>query len=254
MAHILITGSSGFVGSHTLAVWPEGDVLIPVTRADADLRDASAFVELLERRRPDVVVHLAWVASSTHSYRDDPANADLARAALAAARWCLRHDVRFLATGSVLDDGPGTDAYSAAKRDLRQRLALELETEAATWLRPYYVFDPVEGHPAVLRAALDARGDDRSVDLARPMARHDFIHVDDVARAVVTSVHHDLRGVVEIGSGHLHTVSELVEGSGARWRPSSGAVANVHSEMAADVKLLLQTGWKPYDTERYFHA
>lgn len=253
MAHVLITGASGFIASHTLMAWPEDDVVTAVSRVDADLGDEQAFVALLERVRPDVVVHLAWVASGTPDYRGRPENAALAQAAMSAARWCRQADVRFVAAGTVLDDGSSADAYATAKQALRKGIAREIETDVVTWLRPYYVFDPVLGRPGVLRAATHARAEDSAVELARPEARHDFVHVGDVARAVIAAVRHDLRGVVEIGSGRLRRVSDLVEAAGARWVHGPRADDEIHDETAADVTRLLRTGWAPDETERFFH-
>ena len=76
----------------------------------------------------------------------------------------------------------------------------------------------------------------------------DFLHVDDVARALVAVAESDLVGAVNIASGRPVTVREIVERLGA----SSGAPSSWSSALpyapgdpmvvAADVAKLASTG------------
>jgi dTDP-4-dehydrorhamnose reductase len=57
---VLVTGSAGQLGADIVAALTSaGEVCIPVTRADADLVDASALMALLARERPDAIVNCA---------------------------------------------------------------------------------------------------------------------------------------------------------------------------------------------------
>jgi nucleoside-diphosphate-sugar epimerase len=252
VAHVLITGASGLLGRHTVAAWLPAVERTLVDSRTHDLLTSGVFGQLIRELRPDVVLHLAWTASSTPGYRTSTANAGWRSASHEAARTCLDLGIQFVATGTVVDDGPGADAYTDAKAALRADLGDEIDAGHVTWLRPHYVFDPDEPSPAVLRAAGAARVAGRPVELATPEATHDFVHAADVGRAVVAAVVHGLDGIVDIGSGRLRTVSALVEAGGARWTATGPSTHNRHGGARADTALLRTTGWLPSDTERYF--
>ena len=59
-ARVLVTGGSGFLGQHVCRrLTAVGATPMSVGRADADLTDRAATEALLDRLRPDVVVHCA---------------------------------------------------------------------------------------------------------------------------------------------------------------------------------------------------
>ena len=62
-----------------------------------------------------------------------------------------------------------------------------IDAGASLGSRPYYVFDPDEPSPAVLRARA-ARAAASAVAARDALSEHDFVHVADVGRAVVASV------------------------------------------------------------------
>jgi len=73
---IAITGAAGLFGHGLVAAFSSRHNVIPMTRADADITDAEAVRVLLERIRPEVVVHPAGIPDL------DIADADPARAQL----------------------------------------------------------------------------------------------------------------------------------------------------------------------------
>lgn len=59
---VLLTGGNGMLARAIAAAWEDvgrSDELIPITRADADLRDQSAVRELFAATSPDMVIHAA---------------------------------------------------------------------------------------------------------------------------------------------------------------------------------------------------
>jgi dTDP-4-dehydrorhamnose reductase len=73
---IAITGAAGLFGHGLAAAFSSRHTVIPLTRADADITDAEAVRALLERIRPEIVVHPAGIPDL------DIADADPARAHL----------------------------------------------------------------------------------------------------------------------------------------------------------------------------
>ena len=73
---IAITGAAGLFGHGLVAAFSSRHTVFPLTRADADITDAEAVRGLLERIRPEIVVHPAGIPDL------DIADADPARARL----------------------------------------------------------------------------------------------------------------------------------------------------------------------------
>ena len=213
--HVLITGAGGLIGRSVHEALPVGLEVRAARSADVDLLEPGAFADLIQATRPGAVIHLAWVASSTPGYRTSPDNSRWRAATREAVSAAADAGIPFIATGSAVDALPGADAYTVAKAGLRTDLTDLIGTGRLTWLRPYYVFDPAAPSPAVLRAALDAQQRGEKVRLREPYARHDFVHVRDVALAVVAVLENRLTGVVDVGLGALTAVHTLVEKFGA---------------------------------------
>lgn len=252
MATVLITGAAGLIGRHALSAWPDDLERVTISHRDHDLLAAGEFDRLISTEQPEVVLHLAWSASSTPGYRSHPDNASWRRVSAAAARSCARAGIGFVGLGTVVDDRAGGDPYTESKRGLRADLADLIGDGRITWLRPFYVFDPETPSPAVLREAMAARDGGRPAVLQSPDARHDFIHAADVGTAVVTAVRQGLRGAIDIGSGDLHRVSDLVAAVGGTWTEDPAATPATHADSAADSGALRQAGWTPVHTERFF--
>jgi GDP-4-dehydro-6-deoxy-D-mannose reductase len=74
---VMITGAGGFVGRHLAAAlrerhpdWRQDPPAAPGASGGLDVTDAEAVSQWIERRRPDIVVHLAAVAAVTTSVKD----------------------------------------------------------------------------------------------------------------------------------------------------------------------------------------
>ncbi len=252
----LITGATGLIGRAVLKGWTDAELEpVPLDRSTDDLLVPGTASAVIRRLRPQVVVHLAWVASGTPGYRSSADNAGWLAATLELTQACAKHNALLLATGTPLDREPAdTDAYSAAKSALWQALSSQVAAGNVGWLRPFYVIDPARRRPALVDQALAAHEAGQPITLLTPDSRHDFVHVEDVATAVRTAAGHRLAGEIEIGSGRLRAVHELVEALGVTWQagdpPPDSSPPHAHE--AANVARLVDLGWSPITTEELF--
>ena len=203
--------------------------------------------------RPNILLHLAWVASGTPGYRDHADNDAWATATTFLAQECRSKVIWFIATGSTAElDDQDASAYAKAKRAAWFGVSNGVESGTSTCLRPHYVFDPRLRRPAVMLEIQNARAEHRPPVLAHPEQAHDFIHVADVASAIRAVLTCGLRGVISIGSGRTRTVADLVRASEAEIStPSAEAIT---MGRAADVPDLHSVGWRPEQTEEYFNG
>jgi nucleoside-diphosphate-sugar epimerase len=252
----LITGASGLIGRHVMRQWDvEGLRAQAVAHERDDLLEPGVPTALVERVRPEVVVHLAWIASGSPAYRSSDDNERWLRSTLELARVCDAVGARLLATGTPVDgalDSP--DAYSSAKARLWHELRPAVDEGRIGWLRPYYVFDEERRRPALLAHALAAHEQGVPVVLRTPESEHDFIHASDVGRAVVLAAQHRLAGELPIGSGHLRRVCDLVGALGIAWtvEGSTGDGTRPQLHDAADSHRLRELGWVPTRTDELF--
>ncbi|KJL41236.1 GDP-L-fucose synthase family protein [Microbacterium trichothecenolyticum] len=73
---VLLTGGNGMLARAIGQAWEasgRNDELVPVTRADADLRDQTAVRELIADRQPDLVIHAAAKVGGIAANVADPA-------------------------------------------------------------------------------------------------------------------------------------------------------------------------------------
>lgn len=253
MAHrVLITGSTGLLGRWVLRYWPDGLERVAISHRRMDLTNPETFLSAIDRVQPDLLLHLAWTASGTPHYRSSSDNAAWMTTSMAAAKHCLEHGIHFVGTGTGIDHLPPVDAYSRSKAELRAALSHEIASEAVTWLRPFFVFDVAAERPRLVADTQNALRNDAPVLLQSPWTRHDFVHASDVGSAIVACMSHDLRGAIDIGSGQLRSVAELVEACGASWQSVARQAHTTQADVAANLKVLGTTRWTPSTTDDFF--
>ena len=251
MAATLVTGASGLIGAHFMRAF-EGDTIVAIPHSEADLLAEGVMAELVAHHRPVTVVHLAWCASGSPGYRTSGDNALWLDRSVDLLAACRRFGAHLVLTGTVSDDGSGTDAYSRSKAELRGIAREAAAHQSLSFVRPHYVFDPDRGRPQLIADALAAARAEVPVELADPYARHDFIHAADVANALLLVIRHRLLGEVDIGSGNLHEVREVVSAAGVSWVSRNPEATNPRTSPAADIARLVDQGWRPQQTVQFF--
>jgi nucleoside-diphosphate-sugar epimerase len=255
-ARALITGATGLIGVHLIEQWSDHDLKpVVVDHRSDDLLERGVPARLVDRVQPSVVIHLAWSASGTPGYRTSDLNNQWLDASNELAEACQRTGARLIATGTILDSVSWQgDAYATAKYRLRESLTPMVADGQATWVRPYYVFDPARKRPTVVADAMEALSTGTAVSLRSPESAHDFIHAADVARAILVVAQHELHDVIPIGSGTSRKVRELVAALGVEWRAEPSSAPETHDHEIADTTVLRKHGWTPSATDLVFHG
>ena len=259
---LLLTGGRGFIGSRTSEALAETEwqvILAEDICPDADLHIPAVISELLEVSKPDRVLHLAWAASGTAGYRDHPDNPQWVETTVRLAEECGNASIGFIGTGSVVEIGEsGSDLYTRAKSELWEALSPKIFNSEIAWLRPHYVFDPKARRPDLMNEIARALDNGERPILKSPSELHDFVHVTDVARAIALVVDLNLSGLIQIGSGTLHSVAEFASAAGVRITEFAEAkrLAKRFEQQEpgrlADISKLQEVGWRPSFTEQFF--
>jgi GDP-L-fucose synthase len=243
---VLVTGGAGFLGRHvveTLKKRGSREVVVPRSR-EYDLTHEHAVQTLLERARPDLVIHLAAVVGGIGANQDNPGKFlydNLIMGALLMEHARRTGVGKFVALGTVcaypkfapipfreenLWDGypEETNApYGLAKKMLlvqaqayRQQYGFN-----AIYLLPVNLygpadnFDPRSSHviPALIRKCFEAVDQDRPeiVVWGTGKATREFLYVADCAEGIVLAAEtYDGPEPVNLGAGEEISIAELV--------------------------------------------
>ena len=242
---IIVTGAGGLLGSALVDyLGAEGyESVVGLRRADADLLDTAATFAEFERRRPDHVFHAAArvygvMGSMKHQGLSFYENSMINMNVIEAARRSGARKVTAMGTGSVYPfpspglplkedmiflgrPHPAQAGYANAKRAMLAMLEDYEERYGLNWayivsanlFGPRDKFDVEFGNvvPSLIKKFYDAKKSGGNVTVwGDGSAQRDIIYVEDAARAAL-AVMTKLSGPVNVGSGHVYRIRDVVE-------------------------------------------
>ena len=235
---ILLTGATGFIGSHVARMlaqagheihalvlpnddlWRIRDLLSSLVMIQGDFLN-SAFVP--PSSRFDLCIHLAWYVVPV-KYLEAPENRAFLMASITFAEAMTRAGCpRFVATGTcfeydthlgLLSESSPTNPHSLYA-NCKLQLFHELQALGAktgmeiAWPRFFYQYGPGEDPRRFVPVAINTllRGEPFTVPPNEQT--RDYLHVADVASAVCAVAYSRLMGAVNIGSGEPTSVREI---------------------------------------------
>jgi nucleoside-diphosphate-sugar epimerase len=282
VTRVLVTGGTGFIGSRVLAQLVDTRHHVTVLRRSvedatgstagyetivADILAGGGLEDAVREAAPELCLHLAWYTQPS-DYQISVLNRDwlsgsLDLLAALDAAGCRRT----LMAGTCLEyathEGPisesmslaPTSAYSSTKHELRLR-ATSFQAEAGrsfVWPRVFYLYGPGERPERLVPMAINRLLAGEPCALTKGTQVRDYLHVDDVAAALVAVAQSDIEGPVNIGSGAGVTVAEVARTIGDIIGASEllrfGAIVQAAGDPAsvvADTTLLRSaTAWRP---------
>lgn len=267
---VLVTGATGFIGHQVCQTFSAaGHEIYAVSatgRPRPDRPDSSPpinryimgahlAIDLLEWA-PEVIVHLAWEGIPVLS--SEMCAKNVREQFQFFDRLCELPSVRHVvATGSCREYGDAhgpclesapilpTDAFGRAKDEIRTRLETLCTNLGIdiTWLRVFYAYGPGQRVGSLVPALIRSLACGKPLRLGSPKAVHDFVHVEDVATAILCAAERQgVSGIFNVGTGRPTAVSDVAEIVKAVWAGSGFAQnlsanppdASQHTGMWAD--------------------
>lgn len=239
MSRVLITGAGGFLGRHCLPLLVarghevhalsrrrSGGASPDVSWHELDLLTPGCPAAVVRRVQPDRLLHLAWCAEPG-TFWESQENTAWVRASIemmlafkesgggrfVGAGSCAEYDPT---AGECREDctplRPGT-LYGTCKQAFGSILlsASRQSTPSSAWGRIFFMYGPHEHPSRIVSYAVRSllRGEPAECSDGRDLL--DFLHVADVAAAFVALLESEVRGPVNIGSGHPVSVREILE-------------------------------------------
>ena len=204
---------------------------------------------------PDVVIHFAWLSTSTAHYELELENLNWAQATKSLAFITADLGGWFIGTGSIIEEYSNINTpYRESKIIARTGI---LDTiSSATWLRPAWLLNPAEGRPRLIGDYLRSRTKNEPFTLSNPSTQHDFMHIADFPSALSLVLSAELTGVQDIGTGIAHTVLDALESIDhhARQHLIMGKAQNASdpAEYVSNIHRLTNYGWKPTQSIQIF--
>jgi len=277
----LVTGGTGFLGSHCLApLRDRGFEVLALHRARptvdcagihwvrGDVMDRAAMRELLREYRPQGLLHLAWFVEPGKLITD-ASNLDWVSATLDLIRAfresggerctvsgsCYEYDWRFgYCSEDVTPCEPDT-LYGASKDGLRRTFLAYCNTSglSGSWGRAFFMYGPRENPARLVSSVILSLLRGEPAKSSHGLQVRDYLHIQDVADGIVALFASPARGPYNIAAGAPTTIRQIVELLGRLTGRADllhiGALparANDAPLVLGDGRRMLQeVGWKP---------
>lgn len=275
---IFVTGATGFIGAAFCQLAQQRGHQIAALFNPAQARPAHEAINWLPGRldalplrelaefQPDVCVHSAWI-STPGEYLESPLNEQHLRWSENLVRQLPALGVQhFVGVGTCLEYQPGdarlqeefaptsnATTYARCKNAFRESLftAARRAGFSAGWGRVFYPYGVGE-HPARLCTSLIQkfrRGE--KLTLKTPNSTKDYIYIDDLAEAMLTTAEKRFQGTINWGTGEGISVRRIADTvAGLMGCPE--LVAEVSPPqidplgcVVADATKLRDLGWQP---------
>lgn len=233
MLSIAVVGATGFIGSEICRLFSQsGWRVLEFSRNHAnqalrlDLRNKESFNRILSEGTPDVVLTTAW-ETSHGDFWTSSRNLEYSDATLAFAEFCMQRKVKkFVALGSMSEYGfsnrggfsssythESADTYSIQKRRTHEGLQAlsELYEVPFQWLRIFQAFGKNEKKDRLLPSMITSLRNSEVFQIQTPRNVLDWIHVEEIANAVLWTICEIKHSVIDIGTSKPHSVKNIAE-------------------------------------------
>lgn len=235
---ILVTGGLGFIGRHTLKPLLENNYEVHVITSrkavsptseihlhQADLLDCGSHAGLIEKIRPDYLLHTAWYTKNGKFWNAVENTYWLAATISLAKSFYSHGGRRLLALGTCAEydwsGGPCIEGetpelpashYGRFKKTTFEALDLVAKHYQGSfaWGRVFFPYGPGEAEERLIPYVIRSLLLNETAKCTQGSQVRDFIYVEDLAQALIRILDSNVEGVVNLGTGASVAIRDLV--------------------------------------------
>lgn len=279
---VFVTGGTGFIGQHVvrrlykkghklliLSIQPKSQKLnFPkiVEFIEGDLANIESWKSNVKNFQPDAAIHLAWEGIPDYGVNKSIKNfkyglnlfeelAEIGCKKIICTGSCWEYGQN---QGKLSEDFPTrpSNAFTAAKNALHwlgREIAKENDMQFI-WTRLFYVYGPGQKESSLIPYIIKCIKEGKKPEIKTPLARNDFIYVDDVARAIVAILENcNQSSAYNIGSGYSISIQDIIKIAYSelnlkyKVKDKFFNIENIYSDnFWADIsKIKKEIGWEP---------
>jgi len=232
--NILITGGSGFIGTHLCKKLDKLDANVMVLSRKplnqnkynsikwcvANLHDPLTYIDKIHDFKPNIVIHLSWSGIPDFNLENSQENL-INSINFFNFLFSLKSVKKIIVSGSCWeynkDKGECSEIINTTSKNFftwaKHSLRIWLQTECLkhecnlTWLRIFYVYGPMQRDESLIPSLIKNLKTYKKITLKKPYNSVDFIYIDDLINAILCSVFlKNQSGVYNIGSGYTSKI------------------------------------------------
>lgn len=225
MAKILVTGATGFIGTHlVLKLRQVGHEVIEANSQSGDIADESTWSGFPQT---EVVVHLAAKTFVPDSWVDPAAfiKCNLL-GTVAALNYCKKHNARLVFLSSYLYGNPqllpipeNAPLVAMNPYALSKKLAEEVcHFYAASFginitiFRPFNIYGPGQPDNFLIPSIIRQLSENKVIQVKDLNPKRDYVYITDLVDAIIKAIDKTSGlNIFNIGSGKSYSVAELIQ-------------------------------------------
>ncbi len=227
--NILLTGSDGFIGQnlHTHLKKLNHNVIQLDIKSGNDLMDCPLNYHV------ELVIHLAGL-SGVRDSMNNPTDYWKQNVIVSQRLFDFFKDTKILYASSSTAYEPWRNPYAMSKYGIEQ-----IAPENSLGMRFTTVYGPNAKPNMLIPKILK-----NDVQYINTNHKRDFIHVNDVMDAIDILMLNDVKGVIDVGTGHSHNLVDIIDYFKIDCDKKLGD-ENERLDNQADLNTLNSLGWKP---------
>lgn len=243
MRKVLITGITGFLGSHIAEALVDDCVhVVGLKRPNSDiwrckgfeekidwvdLDDKGVWINTLVRKVPDVIIHAAWIGVESQdrdNWTEQGKNINFLISLLEIAKKVSLDQFLFLGsqaeygllTGKISEKENTTalNAYGSIKLASMEilRTFCKLNDINWVWLRVFSLFGEKENKNWLIPSVVSRMTTDKQMDFTKGEQRYAYLYVKDFSKIILQILKRNVpSGVYNVSSNETHQLKSLLE-------------------------------------------
>ena len=233
---ILITGGTGFIGSHLIKKLSEKKIkVISISRSNkinnsdiiwikSDLKLSNKNFNYIKNLKPEIIIHLAWENIPYFSKEMCKKNLDKTKyffkriLALSSVKKiivsgsCFEYSKKYgkkreINKVNLINNFPKTKniIYSFLEKIRKKHQSL-------AWFRIFYAYGPGQRKESLIPMLINSFKEEKKIEIKTPQLSNDYVYVDDVVNIIINSTKIKFKsGIYNLGSGKYTKTIDIIE-------------------------------------------